>query len=148
MRYLVTLKVAAQPDEPPPADLIEAIFRLGQEATEAGALLDNSGLAPSSEGVRVEVSGGRLTVSDGPFAESRELISYALYEVRSKEEAVEWTSRFVRLHRDLWPGWGRPGGRAATVRTRGLRPTGLTRRSTGRRPRTRGPAAGCCIQEA
>ncbi|MEV4580701.1 YciI family protein [Nonomuraea jabiensis] len=105
MRYLVTLKVNARPDGPPPADLMEAIFKLGQEATEAGALLDNSGLAPSSEGARVEVSGGRLTVSDGPFAEAKELISYALYEVRSKEEAVEWVTRFVKLHRDLWPGW-------------------------------------------
>jgi hypothetical protein len=105
MRYLVTLKVAAQPEGPPPPGLMEAIFKLGQEATEAGALLDNSGLAPSSEGARIEVSGGRLTVSDGPFAEAKELISYALYEVRSKEEAVEWASRFVRLHLDLWPGW-------------------------------------------
>ncbi|MGP3917095.1 YciI family protein [Nonomuraea sp. 10N515B] len=105
MRYLVTLKVAAQPDGPPPADLMEAIFKLGQEATEAGALLDQSGLAPSSEGARVEVSGGRLAVSDGPFAEAKEMISYALYEVKTKEEAVEWTSRFIKLHRDLWPGW-------------------------------------------
>ncbi|MGP3956390.1 YciI family protein [Nonomuraea sp. 3N208] len=105
MRYLVTLKVTAQPDGPPPADLMEAIFKLGQEATEAGALLDQSGLAPSSEGARVEVSGGRLAVSDGPFAEAKEMISYALYEVKTKEEAVEWTSRFIKLHRDLWPGW-------------------------------------------
>ncbi|WP_327590458.1 YciI family protein [Nonomuraea sp. NBC_00507] len=105
MRYLVTLKIAAQPDGPPPADLMEAIFKLGQEATEAGALLDQSGLAPSSEGARVEVSGGRLAVSDGPFAEAKEMISYALYEVKTKEEAVEWTSRFIKLHRDLWPGW-------------------------------------------
>ncbi|MFD0478706.1 hypothetical protein ACFQ0B_68825 [Nonomuraea thailandensis] len=50
MRYLVTLKVTAQPDGPPPADLMEAIMKLGQEATESGALLDTSGLAPSSEG--------------------------------------------------------------------------------------------------
>ncbi|MGR6922113.1 YciI family protein [[Actinomadura] parvosata] len=105
MRYLVTLKVTAQPDGPPPADLMDAIMKLGQEATESGSLLDTGGLAPSSEGARVEVSGGRLIVSDGPFAEAKEMISYALYEVRSKEEAVEWASRFVRLHRDLWPGW-------------------------------------------
>ncbi|GAA4204277.1 YciI family protein [Microbispora amethystogenes] len=105
MRYLVTLKVAAQPDGPPPADLMEAIVKLGQEATEAGTLLDTSGLAGSAEGARVEVAGGRLIVSDGPFAEAKELISYALYEVRSKEEAVEWAARFLRLHRDLWPGW-------------------------------------------
>ncbi|AQZ65330.1 PhnB protein [[Actinomadura] parvosata subsp. kistnae] len=105
MRYLVTLKVTAQPDGPPPADLMDAIMKLGQEATESGSLLDTGGLAPSSEGARVEISGGRLIVSDGPFAEAKEMISYALYEVRSKEEAVEWASRFVRLHRDLWPGW-------------------------------------------
>ncbi|NJP95849.1 hypothetical protein HCN51_41545 [Nonomuraea sp. FMUSA5-5] len=105
MRYLVTLKVTAQPGGPPPADLMDAIMKLGQEATESGSLLDTGGLAPSSEGARVEVSGGRLIVSDGPFAEAKEMISYALYEVRSKEEAVEWASRFVRLHRDLWPGW-------------------------------------------
>ncbi|TYB64611.1 YciI family protein [Microbispora tritici] len=105
MRYLVTLKVAAQPEGPPPADLMEAIVKLGQEATEAGTLLDTRGLAGSAEGARVEVAGGRLIVSDGPFAEAKELISYALYEVRSKEEAVEWATRFLRLHRDLWPGW-------------------------------------------
>ncbi|GLW25230.1 hypothetical protein Mame01_52720 [Microbispora amethystogenes] len=105
MRYLVTLKVAAQPDGPPPADLMEAIVKLGQKATEAGTLLDTSGLAGSAEGARVEVAGGRLVVSDGPFAEAKELISYALYEVRSKEEAVEWATRFLKLHRDLWPGW-------------------------------------------
>ncbi|GAA3092622.1 MULTISPECIES: YciI family protein [Nonomuraea] len=105
MRYLITLRVAAQPEGPPPAELMEAIFKLGQQATESGALLDQSGLAPSSEGARVEVSGGRLSVTDGPFAEAKELISYALYEVRSKEEAVEWAGRFLKLHRDLWPGW-------------------------------------------
>lgn len=44
-------------------------------------------------------------MTDGPFAEAKEIISYALYEVRTKEEVVEWTSRFMQLHRDLWPGW-------------------------------------------
>jgi hypothetical protein len=53
----------------------------------------------------VQLVGGEISVTDGPFAEAKELISYALYDVRSKEEAVEWTSRFLRLHRDLWPGW-------------------------------------------
>jgi hypothetical protein len=53
----------------------------------------------------VQLTGGHLSVTDGPFAEAKEMISYALYEVRSKEEAVEWTSRFIKLHRDLWSGW-------------------------------------------
>jgi hypothetical protein len=104
MRYLVLLE-ASQPDGPPPAELMDGIMRLGAEATKAGALLDTAGLAPSAAGAMVGVAGGRLTVTDGPFAEAKEMISYALYQVRSKEEAVEWTSRFIRLHHELWPGW-------------------------------------------
>ncbi|ETK37627.1 YciI family protein [Microbispora corallina] len=104
MRYLVLLE-AAQPDTPPPPDLMEAIAKLGEEAVGAGVLLDTAGLAPSAAGSRVRLAGGSLSVTDGPFAEAKEMISYALYEVRSKEEVVEWTSRFVRLHRDLWAGW-------------------------------------------
>ena len=82
-----------------------AIMDLGAEATAAGALIDNAGLSPSASGARVSVAGGELSVMDGPFAEAKEFISYAVYEVRSKEEAVEWASRFMRLHVDLWPGW-------------------------------------------
>ena len=104
MRYLVILKADAAPTNPPP-ELMEAIMRLGAEATSAGALLDTAGLAPSPAGARVELTGGSITVTDGPFAEAKELISYALYDVRSKEEAVEWSNRFLALHRDLWPGW-------------------------------------------
>ncbi|MFI6506379.1 YciI family protein [Streptosporangium sp. NPDC050855] len=105
MRYLVTLKVLNQPTTPPPAELMEAITMLGEEATRAGALLDNGGLAPRAEGARVELAGGKLTVTDGPFAEAKEMISYALYQTRSKEETIEWTSRFLKLHRDHWEGW-------------------------------------------
>ncbi len=88
-----------------PPELITAIMKLGGEATEAGVLLDTAGLFPSASGVRVGLADGALTVTDGPFTESKELISYALYEVRSIQEAVEWASRFLQLHRDLWPGW-------------------------------------------
>ncbi|MEU1735132.1 YciI family protein [Streptosporangium sp. NPDC020145] len=105
MRYMITLSLSEQPQTPPPAELMEAIAKLGEEATAAGVLLDTAGLAPSDQGARVELTGGRLSVTDGPFAESKELISYALYQVGSKEEAVEWASRFLRLHRDLWAGW-------------------------------------------
>ena len=104
MRYLILLK-GTQPGEPPPPALMEAIMRLGEEATAAGALLDTAGLAPSIAGARVQLSSGHLSVVDGPFAEAKEFISYALYQVRSKEEAVEWASRFLRLHQELWPGW-------------------------------------------
>src|SRR5439155_18017259 len=104
MRYLILLR-GTQPATPPPPELMEAIMQLGAEASAAGALLDTAGLAPSAAGARVGLSGGRLTVTDGPFTEAKETISYALYEVRSKEEAVEWASRFIKLHRDHWAGW-------------------------------------------
>ena len=105
MRYLITLSVTQQPTTPPPADLMAAIAKLGEEATRSGVMLDQGGLAPSAQGAKVELAGGKLTVTDGPFAEAKELISYALYQVGSKEEAIEWTSRFIKLHRDHWAGW-------------------------------------------
>jgi hypothetical protein len=104
MRYLVVLE-ATRPATPPPAELMAGIMRLGEEATRSGALLDTAGLAPSAAGARVTVVGTDLAVTDGPFAESKEMISYAIYDVRTKADAVEWTSRFMQLHRDLWPGW-------------------------------------------
>lgn len=104
MRYVVLLKSTQQPTVPPPG-LMEAIMKLGEEAIQAGAMLDTAGLAPSAAGARVSLTGGALRVTDGPFAEAKEYISYAIYEVRSKEEAVEWTSRFMAIHRDNWPGW-------------------------------------------
>ena len=104
MRYIVLLK-GSQMATQPPAGLMEGIFAIGEEATRAGVLLDNAGLAPSAAGARVAVTGDQLSVTDGPFAESKEMISYAVYDVGSKEEAVEWTSRFMKLHQDLWEGW-------------------------------------------
>src|SRR5829696_4967558 len=105
MRYMVLLKAASIPLDPPSPDLMAAIMALGEEAQNAGVLLDTQGLQPSGMGSRVTLSQGRLRAADGPFTESKELISYALYDVRSKEDAIEWTNRFLKLHRDLWPGW-------------------------------------------
>jgi hypothetical protein len=103
MRYLVVLE-GDRISNPPP-QLMGGIMALGDEATKAGALLDTAGLAPSSEGALVELAGGKITVTDGPFAEAKEMISYALYQVRTKEEAVEWSNRFLKLHRDHVDGW-------------------------------------------
>jgi len=104
MRYLALLK-ATRPGTPPPPELMAAIAKLGEDANRAGVLLDQGGLAPSALGARIVAAGGRLSTTDGPFAETKEMISYAVYDVRSKEDALEWTSRFMRLHADLWPGW-------------------------------------------
>jgi len=103
MRYLVLLHGTRMFEAPP--GLMEGIVQLGEDATRSGALLDTAGLAPSVAGATVTLTAGELTVVDGPFTESKELISYALYDVRTKQEAVEWASRFLRLHRDHAPGW-------------------------------------------
>lgn len=105
MRYLILLKAVNVPDSPPPPELMAAIATLGAEATNAGVLLDTQGLQPSSAGTRIRLAGGQLSSTDGPFAEANELISYALYDVRAREDAMEWTTRFLAAHRDLWPGW-------------------------------------------
>lgn len=105
MRHLVLLSPTTTPDTPPPPDLFEAILQLGAEAAAAGVLLDQSGLRPSSEAAMVALRDGDIHVSDGPFAESKEIVSYALYDTRTRAEAVEWTERFLRLHRDLWAGY-------------------------------------------
>ena len=121
MRYLILLK-GTQPATPPPPGLMEAIMALGEEATKAGALLDTAGLAPSAAGARVSRHGGALSVTDGPFAEAKEFISYALYEVRSKEEAVEWAVPVHEAAPRPVAGLGGRGRRAEGVRAGGLRP--------------------------
>ena len=70
-----------------------------EELQKAGVLLDGSGLHPSSKGWRVKYSGGKRTVIDGPFTETKELIAgYSLIQVKSKEEAMEWVRRFPNPH--------------------------------------------------
>ena len=69
-----------------------------EEITKAGVLIATDGLQPSSKGARVRLSEGKVTVTDGPFTESKELIaSYALLEVKSMAEAIEWTGRFLKV---------------------------------------------------
>lgn len=102
MRYLIILKSTAPPVLPPP-ELMDALVELGDEATKSGELLDMAGVLPSA--MRVSLSGGELAVSGGPFPEAKEPISYGIYQVRDRDEAVAWAARFLRLYRDLWPGW-------------------------------------------
>lgn len=107
MRYMTLLKTKEDSAAgAPPTELFEGIMKLGEEATHAGVLLDTGGLAPTAMGSRVRLSGGKLSVTDGPFTEAKEVVaSYALYDVKSKEEVIEWASRFMQLHKDLWKGW-------------------------------------------
>jgi hypothetical protein len=77
------------------AELMAVMGTFHEELARAGVLLDASGLAPSSQGWRIRYDGKERKVLDGPFAESKELIAgYTLIQVRSRDEALEWTRRF------------------------------------------------------
>jgi hypothetical protein len=79
----------------PEEKLLAAMATYHEERANAGALLDASGLQPSSQCWRIQYSGGQRTVIDGPFAETKELIaSYTLMQVQSRAEALAWASRF------------------------------------------------------
>ena len=79
---------------PPSEELMTAMGKYNEELVKAGILVAGEGLKPSSHGKRVKLSGRKRTVIDGPFAESKELIAgYAIWQVRSMEEAVEWAKK-------------------------------------------------------
>jgi hypothetical protein len=105
MRFMTLVK-SAENSGPPPQALMEAIGRLGEEASKAGVKVEMGGLLPSAMGSRVRLAGGKVTVVDGPFTEAKEVIGgYAFFDVTSKEEAMDWTSRFMNLHKVHWPEW-------------------------------------------
>jgi hypothetical protein len=105
MRYFSLLTATTVPDGPPPGALMAAIAALGEDANRAGVLLDTAGWRPARPAPGSKLTGGTLGVVDGPFTEAKELVSYAVYQVGSKEEAVEWSTRFMDLHLRHWPGW-------------------------------------------
>ena len=99
MRFMIIVKatkeseaeVVPNPDEKLMADMVA----YHEELAKAGMLLDGSGLQPSSKGWRITYSGGKRIVTDGPFAETKELVAgYTLIQAKSREEALEWTRRF------------------------------------------------------
>ena len=84
----------AAPGAMPPAKLVEAMTKYNQELTKAGVLLTLDGLHPPSMGARVAFSGGKSKVTDGPFAEAKEVLGgYWMIQVKSKAEAIEWAKR-------------------------------------------------------
>jgi hypothetical protein len=91
---------------PPPKALMDAIGKLVEESAKSGTMLGNGGLGPTALGARVRLSGGQVTVTDGPFTEAKEVIGgYAQFELKSKEEAIESAVVFMELHKKHWPGW-------------------------------------------
>ena len=96
MRVLVMVKASrgSEAGEMPSKELLTAMNKFNEELANAGIMLAAEGLHPSSKGKRVHFSGTRRTVTDGPFAETKELVAgFWLWQVKSMEEAVEWVKR-------------------------------------------------------
>jgi hypothetical protein len=105
MRFMTMVK-SREAAKPLPKAFTEEMAQHSQEAMKAGTLIETGGLLPSALGASVRVSGGKLTVTDGPFAETKEVLGgYAVLEAKSKEEAIEGARWLVQLFLKHIPDW-------------------------------------------
>jgi hypothetical protein len=105
MRYMMFIKHTEDyRKEDVPASLYEEMGKFIEETTKSGNFVSGAGLQPSSAGARVKLEGGRISVTDGPFIESKEIVGgYAIIDAKTREEALELARRFMELHRKHWP---------------------------------------------
>ena len=105
MKYLSFIRSSEKyRDVQPPAAMMEAMGKLIERFTKEGALVDTGGLAPSRKSFRMRLQNGKLTTTDGPFSESKEVIGgWAILNAESHAEIVRLTSEFMELHRKYWP---------------------------------------------
>ncbi|MFD5077586.1 YciI family protein [Streptomyces sp. NPDC058371] len=104
-RYLSMVRIdeANAPAEGPSPELMQRMGELIEEMTKAGVLLDTAGLTPTGQGSRVRWEKGQLSVTDGPFTESKEVVGgYAIIQAKDKAEAIEWAKRFLKIHEEHW----------------------------------------------
>jgi hypothetical protein len=107
MKYLMILTAnEKQREQGPPMALMEAMGKFVQDSFQSGQLADTGGLKPSSAATRLRVANGKLSVTDGPFSEAKEVVGgFAIVKVNSKAEALDIGRRFMELHQKHWPGW-------------------------------------------
>jgi hypothetical protein len=101
MKFMMIVKASKDSEAGvmPSEELISTMGKYNEELMKAGVLLDAAGLQPSSRGARIKFSGGKRTVVDGPFTETKELIAgYWIIQVKSREEAMEWFKRVPSPH--------------------------------------------------
>lgn len=105
MKYLSFVRSSEKyRDAQPPPSMMEAMGKLIEKFTKNGALVDTGGLAPSRDGFRMRLANGKLTVTDGPFSEAKEVIGgWAILQADSREEVVRFSTEFMELHRQHWP---------------------------------------------
>lgn len=103
MRFISMIRIQENTGQVPSEQLMSDMGKLIEELTRSGQLISTAGLRPTAEGVRVRLRRGKLSMVDGPFTETREVIGgYAILEAKSKEEAIELTRRFLNVHGDDW----------------------------------------------
>lgn len=103
MRFLSMVRIDEKTDCEPDERLMNDMMKLIDEMTREGVLVSTGGLRPTAEGVRVRWRGGKFSTTDGPFAETKEVIGgYAILEAPSMKEAIAHTQRFLRVHGDGW----------------------------------------------
>jgi hypothetical protein len=107
MKYLSFVRHSEKYREMPlPPALMEAMGALVERSMKEGILLDTGGLLPSKDGMRVRLADGRITATDGPFTESKEVIGgWAILNAESKADALRMATEFLDLHRKHWPGF-------------------------------------------
>jgi hypothetical protein len=105
MKYMMFIKHAENfRVEEVPKGLMDAMGEFVTASMKSGAIIDTAGLKPTSEGSRVNLSKGKIKVTDGPFTEAKEIVGgYALAQAKSKKEAVEFARKFMDLHLEHWP---------------------------------------------
>jgi hypothetical protein len=105
MRFLMLVKHGENP-EPPPPEFLAAMAKLGEDAAKSGTMIASGGLVPISKSTRVRLARGQVTAIDGPYTEAKEVVGgFAMFELKSKEEAIEGARSFMELHKKYWPGW-------------------------------------------
>ncbi len=103
MRFLSMIRITESEAKPPSERLMKEMGKLMDEMTRTGQLVSTAGLTPTRDGKRIRWNRGKVSTTDGPFAETKEVVGgYAILEAPSMKEAIELTHRFLAVHGDEW----------------------------------------------
>lgn len=107
MKYFAFVRhPESQRNVPPPPGFMEMMGKFVEKCRRDGSLVDTGGLLESKDGFRIRISDGKLSVTDGPFSESKEIIGgWAILQGRTKEDVMRVATEFMELHRANWPGF-------------------------------------------
>jgi len=90
----------------PPKEFLDQMAKMSADAASSGSIVLSGGLAPTAQSTRVRLSQGKVAAHDGPFTEAKEIVGgFAVFDFKSKQEAIEGATQFMELHKKYWPGW-------------------------------------------